>query len=439
MKQSSRVLSGGEEEALTDSKRKELLVANETMASGALRVLAMAYKKLPPDYERLKDEEIERDLVFVGFQGMIDPPRPEAIEANRRCEKAGIKTVMITGDHKLTATAVAKEIGMLKPGDIVLTGAELDGMDDAHYSGMVDKVSVYARVSPEHKQRIVKALKAKGHIVAMTGDGVNDAPAIKNADIGIAMGITGTDVTKEASHMVLADDNFATIVRAVEHGRVIFDNIRKYTRFLMACNFDEVLLLAVFAILGWPLPLLPAMILWINLATDGGPAIALSMDQPEDDMMNRPPRNPKEGILHGMLSFVVASFTFQFLGSLIVFLAETWFYVSVGLPIPEDVLTEARTAVFIQATLFELLVVWNCRSERRSVWRMSLWKNKYLLLTDIIALVATASLCYVPVFQTAFRLVPLTLYDWLWTGSIASLGLLVVPEVFYGRKIWRWT
>jgi len=439
MKQSSRVLSGGEEEALTDSKRKELLVVNETMASGALRVLAMAYKKMPPDYERLKDEEIERDLVFVGFQGMIDPPRDEAIEANRRCERAGIKTVMITGDHKLTAMAVAKEIGMLKPGDIVLTGAELDGMDDAHYSGMVDKVSVYARVSPEHKQRIVKALKAKGHIVAMTGDGVNDAPAIKNADIGIAMGITGTDVTKEASHMVLADDNFATIVRAVEHGRVIFDNIRKYTRFLMACNFDEVLLLAVFAILGWPLPLLPAMILWINLASDGGPAIALSMDQPEDDVMNRPPRNPKEGILHGMLSFVVASFTLQFLGSLIVFLAETWAYVSVGLPIPEDVLTEARTAVFIQATLFELLVVWNCRSEKRSVWRMSLWKNKYLLLTDIIALVATASLCYVPVFQTAFRLVPLTLYDWLWTGSVASLGLLVLPEAFYGRKIWRWT
>jgi Ca2+-transporting ATPase len=438
MKQSSQVLSGGEEEALTDTKRKELLAANEMMASNALRVLAMAYKKLTPDYERLKDEEIERDLVFVGFQGMIDPPRPEAIEANRQCEKAGIKTVMITGDHRLTATAVAKEIGMLKPGDIVLTGAELDELDDAHYSGIVDRTSVYARVSPEHKQRIVKALKAKGHIVAMTGDGVNDAPAVKNADIGIAMGITGTDVTKEASHMVLADDNFATIVRAVEHGRVIFDNIRKYTRFLMACNFDEVLLLAVFAVLGWPLPLLPAMILWINLATDGAPAIALSMDPPEEDVMNRPPRNPKEGILHGMLSFVVASFTLQFLGSLIVFLAETWPYVSVGLPIPEDVLTEARTAVFIQATLFELLIVWNCRSEKRSVWRMNPFRNKYLLLTDIIALLATASLCYVPAFQAAFRLVPLTLYDWLWTGSIASLGLLVVPEVFYGRKIWRW-
>jgi len=436
---SSYILSERKEGMLTGVERGELLAANEKMASDALRVLGMAYKRLPANYDQLSDEEIEKDLVFVGFQGMIDPPRPEAVEANRRCEKAGIKTVMITGDHRLTATAIAKEIGMLKTGSIVLTGAELDGMDDSHYDEIVENVSVYARVSPEHKQRIVKALTVKGDIVAMTGDGVNDAPAIKNADIGVAMGITGTDVTKEASHMVLADDNFATIVRAVEHGRVIFDNIRKYTRFLMACNFDEVLLLTVFAIAGWPLPMLPAMILWINLATDGGPAIALSMDPPEEDVMDRPPRNPKEGILHGMLSFVVASFTLQFLGSLIVFLAETWPYVSVGLSIPEDVLTEARTAVFIQATLFELLVVWNCRSDKRSVWRMNPLKNKYLLLTDVIALVATASLCYVPVFQAAFRLVPLTLYDWLWTGSIASLGLLVLPEVFYGKKIWRWT
>ena len=436
---SSYILSEGKEDTLTEAGRSGLLAANEKMARDALRVLGMAYKKLPTNYGQLSDEEIERDLVFVGFQGMIDPPRPEAIEANQRCEKAGIKTVMITGDHKLTAMAIAKEIGMLKPGSIVLTGAELDEIDDTRYSEMVENVSVYARVSPEHKQRIVKVLKAKGDIVAMTGDGVNDAPAIKNADIGVAMGITGTDVTKEASHMVLADDNFATIVRAVEHGRVIFDNIRKYTRFLMACNFDEVLLLAVFAIVGWPMPLLPAMILWINLASDGGPAIALSMDPPEEDVMDRPPRNPREGILHGMLSFMVASFMLQFLGSVIVFLAETWPYVSVGLPIPEDVLTEARTAVFIQATLFELFVVWNCRSEKRSVWRMNPWKNKYLLLTDLIALVATASLPYVPIFQAAFRLVPLTLYDWLWTGSIASLGLLVLPEVFYGKKIWRWT
>ena len=435
---SSYILSEGKEKALTEAEQGELLSVNEKMAGDALRVLGMAYRKLPSDWEKLTDEEIEKDLMFVGFQGMIDPPRAEAIEANQRCEKAGIRTVMITGDHKLTAMAVAEEIGMLKSGNIVLTGAELDELDDSKYGEIVENVSVYARVSPEHKQRIVKALKAKGHIVAMTGDGVNDAPAIKNADIGIAMGITGTDVTKEASHMVLADDNFATIVKAVEHGRVIFDNIRKYTRFLMAANSDEVLLLTVFAIIGWPIPLLPAMILWINLATDGGPAIALSMDPPEGDVMDRPPRNPKEGILHGMLSFVVASFMFQFLGSVVVFLAETWPYVSVGATIPEYVLTEARTAVFIQATLFELFVVWNCRSEKRSVWRMNPLKNKYLVLTELIALLATISLPYVPIFQEAFRLMPLTLYDWFWVASIASLGLFVMPEVFYGRKIWRW-
>ncbi|MEM2921517.1 MAG: cation-translocating P-type ATPase, partial [Candidatus Bathyarchaeia archaeon] len=436
---STRILLAGEERALTDTDRERLMTVSETMATNALRVLGMAWRKLPSNYSELKDEEVERNLVFLGLQGMIDPARPEAIEANRRCEKAGIKTVMVTGDHKLTATAIAKEIGMLKPGSLVLTGAELDALSDSDFEKIVEDVAVYARVSPEHKQKIVKALKAKGHIVAMTGDGVNDAPAVKNADIGIAMGITGTDVTKEASHMVLADDNFATIVTAVEHGRVIFDNIRKYTRFLLACNFDEVLLLTVFAVLGWPIPMLPAMILWINLATDGGPAIALSMDPAEDDVMERPPRSPKEGVLHGMISFVVASFLLQFAGSMIVFLAETWPYITSGATIPEDVLTEARTAVFIQAALFELFVVWNCRSEKRSVWRMNPLKNKWLLITDIIALVATASLCYIPPLQTAFHLYPLSLNDWLWVATIASLGLFVLPELFYGRKVFKWT
>ncbi len=439
LKHSTHVFSEGSERVLSDAMRERLMAVSETMAGNALRVLGMAYRALPSGYEDLKDEEVEESLVFVGFQGMIDPARPEVIEANRRCERAGIKTVMITGDHKLTATAVAKEIGMLKAGNLVLTGAELEELPDPEFERVVEDVAVYARVSPEHKQKIVRALKARGHIVAMTGDGVNDAPAIKNADIGVAMGITGTDVTKEASHMVLADDNFATIVTAVEHGRVIFDNIRKYTRFMLACNFDEVLLLTVFAILGWPIPLLPAMILWINLATDGGPAIALSMDPGEEDVMDRPPRNPREGILHGMLSFIVASFILQFAGSLIVFLAETWPYVTTGATIPEDVLTEARTAVFIQAALFELLVVWNCRSEKRSVWRMNPLKNKWLLIADTVALLATASLCYIPPLQTAFHLCPLTINDWLWTATIASLGLLVLPELFYGRKILRWT
>ncbi|MBS7631903.1 HAD-IC family P-type ATPase, partial [Candidatus Bathyarchaeota archaeon] len=287
IQKSSHIYSNRREVVLTDAKRQELLKVNEMMASRGLRVLAMAYKKL----SNIEQFDLENNLTFVGLQGLLDPPRLEAIEANRRCATAGIKTVMITGDHKLTATAMAEEIGILKEGSLVLTGEELEEMDDSRFEKIVDRVSVYARVSPAHKQKIVKALKARGHIVAMTGDGVNDAPAIKNADIGIAMGITGTDVTKEVSHMILADDNFATIVGAVEQGRIIFDNIRKYTRFLIAANFDEVFLLTLFIFTGLPIPLLPAMILWINLVTDGGPAIALSVDPVEEDVMNRPPRN----------------------------------------------------------------------------------------------------------------------------------------------------
>ncbi|MGQ9691514.1 MAG: HAD-IC family P-type ATPase, partial [Thermoproteota archaeon] len=238
---------------------------------------------------------------------MIDPPREEAIEASKQCQKAGIKTVMITGDHKLTAIAVAKEVGIFREGDMVLTGSEMDKIKDEEFEEIVEKVTVYARVSPEHKLKIVNALKKKGHIVAMTGDGVNDAPAVKAADVGVAMGISGTDVTREASDLVLTDNNFATIVKAVEQGRVIYDNIRKYAKFLLVCNFDELLVIGTFAILGgifgeklFPLPLLPAMILWINLVTDGAPAVALATDLPDVDVMERPPRKPEEGIMHGM-------------------------------------------------------------------------------------------------------------------------------------------
>ncbi|MBS7631424.1 cation-translocating P-type ATPase [Candidatus Bathyarchaeota archaeon] len=303
------------------------------------------------------------------------------IEATLHCATAEIKTVMITGDHKLTATAIAEEIGNAQKRDLTLTGEELKEMDDSRFEEIVYRVSVYARVSTAHKQKIMKALKARGHIVAMTGDGVNDAPAVKNADIGISMGITGTNVTKEVSHMILADDNFATIVGAVEQGRIIFDNIRKYTCFLIAANFDELFLLSIFFFVGLPIPLLPAMILWINLVTDGGPAIALSVDPVEEDVMNRPPRNPKEGILHGMLSYILTSFFVMTIGSIIIFLLETWPYISTGLQIPDEVLSKARTAVFIQSVFFELFIVWNCRSEKHGVWRMNPFKNKYLLLS----------------------------------------------------------
>jgi Ca2+-transporting ATPase len=442
----SHVLEEGEEKKLTETKRKKILEFNEKFASDALRVLAMAYKKLPKELNEFNEKTVEDGLVFAGLEGMIDPPREEAIKANQTCEKAGIKAVMITGDHKLTAMAVAKEIGILKEDSMVLTGTELDQTSDEEFAKIVEKVAVYARVSPEHKLRIVKALKAKGEIVAMTGDGVNDAPAVKAADVGVAMGISGTDVTREASDLVLTDDNFATIVRAVELGRASYDNIRKYARFLISCNFDELLVIGTFAILGglfspqlFPLPLLPAMILWINLATDGAPAVSLSMDPPDEDVMKRSPRKPNEGILHGMGAFIIASFCLQSIGTILVFAIEYYLFPAHGFGTPETY-KEATTAAFVQAAFFELFVVWNCRSETRSLWRMGRdnFKNKYFVIAEIISIAATLGICYIPITAQMFGLVPLTLTDLFYVLAVASWGFFVLPELFMRRKIWRW-
>ena len=439
------ILDNGKIKKLTEKKRKEILKINEEMAKEALRILGMAYKELPKKTEKYS-EEIEKDMIFIGLEGMMDPPREEAIEANKKCQKAGIKTVMITGDHKLTAVAIAKEIGIFKEGDIVLTGKELESLDEKEFEEIVEKVTVYARVSPEHKLKIVRALKAKGHIVAMTGDGVNDAPAVKTADIGVAMGITGTDVTKEASSLILTDDNFATIVRAVEYGRVIYDNIRKYARFLIACNFDELLVIGTFAILGgifgeemFPLPLLPAMILWINLVTDGGPAIALATDPPEEDVMERPPRKPEEGILHGMIAFIIASFLLQAAGTFLVFALESYVWPAHGFG-TEATLNEARTAAFVQAAMFELFVVWNCRSEKRSVWRLGRknFSNKFFVVAVLASIALTLGICYIPITQRMFHIVPLTPIDLLYVVGVASWGLFVLPELFMNRKVWKW-
>lgn len=440
------LLEEGKEKKLTVAKEKEILKINESLASDALRLLAMAYRKLPKTLSEFNEETVEDDFVFVGLQGMIDPPREEAIEANQTCQKAGIKAVMITGDHKLTAMAVAKEIGILTEESLILTGAELDKLSYEEFDKIVEKVAVYARVSPEHKLRIVKALKAKGEIVAMTGDGVNDAPAVKSADVGVAMGISGTDVTREASDMVLTDDNFATIVKAVEQGRGIYDNIRKYARFLIACNFDELLVIGTFAILGglfgpqlFPLPLLPSMILWINLATDGAPAVSLATDPPDEDVMQRPPRKPTEGILHGMGAFIIASFLLQAIGTILVFCLEYYVFPAHGFG-TEETLAEARTTAFVQAAFFELFVVWNCRSETRSVWRMgrSSFKNKFFVVAEIISITATLGICYIPITAKMFGLVPLTLIDLTYVLAVASWGLFVLPELFMRRKVWRW-
>jgi Ca2+-transporting ATPase len=433
LERSESILKNGKVTKLSPNEKEEIIKTNEKMANQALRVLAIAYKELPKIPSGKYDEkDMESDLVFLGLAGMIDPPRPEAKGANELCRKAGIKTVMITGDHKLTAVAIAKELGIME-NDVALTGEELDAMSEEEFDAIVEKASVYARVSPEHKLRIVSGLKKKGHIVAMTGDGVNDAPALKQADIGIAMGITGTDVTREAADMVLADDNFATIVTAVEGGRAIYDNIRKFSFFLLRSNFDELLVIGVFALLGpfmgWDrmiLPLTPAMILWINLVTDGGPALALSMDPPQEDLMSLKPRNPNEGILHGRFASILASFVTQFIGTGVLF-AVAYFVWGRSL-------AEAQTMAFVQATLQELLIVWNCRSETKSAFRLSFTSNKFLL----IAVVGSALLTVLVPYTGLLGTTGLDLMDWAIVLPFAFSGLFILPEVFYGRKIWRW-
>jgi Ca2+-transporting ATPase len=444
LNRSTQIFKNGEIRKLSKKEKDKILHTNSEMAKNALRVLGVAFKKLTDldvgDFrEQSKMEEInqsvETGMTFIGLVGMIDPPREEAKEANKLCQGAGIKTIMITGDHRLTAVAIAKEIGIVEdnPGDKALTGTELDAMSDEEFEKVVKDIRVYARVSPEHKLRIVRALKKQGEIVAMTGDGVNDAPALKQADIGVAMGITGTDVTKEAADMVLADDNFATIVKAVKGGRAIYDNIRKFSFFLLRCNFDELALIGTFALLGLELPLTAGMILWLNLVTDGGPALALTMDPPEEDLMQRPPRDPKEGVLHGRLASIIATFTSQFLltGGLFY-----WQYYLLPGPLTATKLAQARTMAFTRATLQELFVVWNCRSERHNAFKVGFLSNKYLLVAVIGSAILTILVPFFGLFGTVVLDDPL---EWALVVVAAMSGLLILPEIFYDRKIWKWS
>lgn len=399
----NRLLCAKGERELEHGDRERVLDAAREMASQALRVLAVASKS----HASLEDSE--REMTFVGLVGMSDPPRPEAVGAIQICERAGIKPILITGDHVLTAEAVARELGVLKQGRVV-TGAQLDEMSDEELARQVAEIEVYARVSPAHKLRVVTAWQGTGRYVAMTGDGVNDAPALKKADIGVAMGITGTDVTKDAAAMTLTDDNFASIVAAVEEGRGVFSNIKKYLMYLLSSNVGEIGLMAGASLLGMPLPLTAVQILYVNLATDGLPALALAVDPPEPDLMCRPPRDPRSGI------FTRPVLTLTVLGgmwSMIVNLALFAWALSSGRGV-----AEAVTMTFVSLVLIQFFKAYNFRSDRHSVL-IRPFANKWLNLAVSWELAALALIIYLPVLNKPFGTFPLTVEDWIIVSAAA--------------------
>ncbi len=426
----NNIYENGDERPLTDVDREQILTTTREMAADALRVLAMSFRELPSGHEDLEMDEVESSLTFVGLVGMIDPPRNEVPHAIQTCKKAGIKTVMVTGDHRLTAVAIAKQIGMLEDTSLtsVMTGTELEEMDDDDLDKVIEDIKVFARVSPEHKMRIAQSLKRNGHIVAMTGDGVNDAPALKAADIGVAMGIKGTDVTKEASDMVLEDDNFATIVRAVQGGRHIYDNVTKYLRLMLAANFDEFIEITIVTLLGLPLPFLPIHILWINLVTDGLPALALSIDPADPDLMKYPPRDPKEGLLKRFWRFIIFAALVDFVSDFVPFL---WTYATTGSEV------QARTVAFTSIVFFEFFLAYQCRSETHHIFALG-WKgwteNKMLFVSIIISLAMQLAILYIPALNTMFKVAPLTPFQ-LGICVIGSLtAFLILPGKLIPRR-----
>ena len=403
---SSRVLQDGQAVPMTEDKRREVLERNRAMAGNALRVLAVAYRPLDAVPETLDPDRVEKDLTFIGLLGMIDPPRPEVGEAIKLAAGAGMKTIMVTGDFRDTAEAVARQIGLRTPGGLVLTGTELDGMSDERLSAAADRMDVCCRVSPTHKTRIVDALKGRGHIVAMTGDGVNDAPALKRANIGIAMGITGTDVSKEAADMVLTDDNFSSIVSAVEQGRIIYSNIRKFVYFLLACNIGEILIVFCAMLMGFPIPLRPIHLLWLNLISDGAPALALGMEKGEPDTMKQPPRPPAEPLVNAdMMIGISVVAVVDAIAILLVF------YLGMG-RYPGHI-EAAQTMAFVTLSVSELVRAFTARSEYLSIFKIGIFSNRWMVGATVASFLLVLTVVYVPLLQPFFYTVALTPDDWL--------------------------
>ena len=431
IKNCTKILKDGKVQPLTEEYRTQILNENRSMADGALRVLACAYKDLPEIPADTSPEKIENDLIFLGLYGMIDPVRPEVKASIEECREAGIRPIMITGDHIRTAVAIAKELTIIKDESEAITGAQLDKIPDEDFYDEVTKYSVYARVQPEHKVRIVNAWRSRGMITAMTGDGVNDAPSIKSADIGVGMGITGTDVTKNVADMVLADDNFATIVSAVEEGRRIYDNIKKAIQFLLSSNLSEVVSVFTATMLGFTL-LKPVHLLWINLITDCFPALALGMEQPEADIMKRSPRNPKAGIFSGGVGFdciyqglmvTVLTLAAYLIGHM---MENNWTFELVTSK-------DGMTMAFLTMSMAEIFHSFNMRTVRKSIFKLK-GHNKYLIGAMILSLILTTAVIYIPGVNTAFEFASISIVEY---AVALGLALLVIPIVELVKLIQR--
>ena len=422
---SQHELRGGQVVPLTEDRKREILELNGQMAGRSLRVLALAYRiyaDVPPAYE-------EKDLVFSALIGMLDPPREEVKVAVQKCHDAGIRPIMITGDHPATALAIAKELGIARKEDGVVSGTELDQWSDKELSARVEQISVYARVSPAHKLRIVQAWKSMGQIVAMTGDGVNDAPAVKAADIGIAMGLSGTDVTKEAAAMVLTDDNFASIVSAVEEGRGIYDNIQKFLLYLLAGNVGLVLFVFIASVMGWPFPMTPTQILWMNLVTNGLPALALGMEPPEPDIMRRRPRRPGEPILgfHAILLTLA-------IGLLVA--AVTTISFAVVYQWQEANLPQARTIAFCVVSYAFIFSSFAFRSARRTMPELGFFSNPALLGAVGVSCLLQMSVVMLPFARPVFETANHFAWEWALIGLLSLTPVTIMETVKIIRMRW---
>ncbi|MBN1889464.1 MAG: cation-translocating P-type ATPase [Thermoflexales bacterium] len=410
------------EAPLTPAERQAILAANSSFASEALRVLAVAYRRLDHVPDEPAASEIEQDMVFAGLIGMIDPARPEVKPAIERARRAGIRTAMVTGDYADTARAIASQIGLLRPGGHVLTGVELEEMGDDQLVKQVETTDVFARVNPEHKVRIVEAFKAAGHIVAMTGDGVNDAPALKRANIGVAMGITGTDVSKQTADMVLTDDNYVSIVSAVEQGRIIYSNIRKFVFYLLSCNVAEIAIIFIATLAGWPLPLTAIQLLWMNLLTDGAPALAMGLEKGDPDVMERPPRPVNEPIVNRQMLVRIGIMTVALTSTTLTafWLGMRWHGIEL-----------AETMAFVALAGAELPIAYTARSERYPLHRLGVWSNVWMQRAVGLSIALLLLVIYVPFLNGPFNTVPLGLPQWA-----VLLPLIIAPALVAEASKW---